>query len=90
MCEDQWVKQDADVVCREIGYTGGSAVQSGAVNAHGNETVWMNNVQCSGNESSIFSCSHDEWNNHSCINSRRAGVKCIGPEGDINKIRSDF
>ncbi|XP_078379682.1 scavenger receptor cysteine-rich domain-containing protein DMBT1-like isoform X2 [Oculina patagonica] len=80
VCDDQWDKRDADVICRELGYTGGSAVQSGAVNGHGNETVWLNNVQCSGNESSIFSCSHDGWKFHSCINSRRAGVKCLGSE----------
>ena len=82
MCDDQWDKQDANVVCRELGYTGGYAVQNSAVNRHGNETIWMNNVQCFGNESSLFSCNHDGWKN-SCKNSRRAGVKCIGLEGEL-------
>ena len=74
------------MVCRELGFTGGYAAQNGAVNRHGNETIWMNNVQCFGNESSLFSCNHDGWKKYSCKNSRRAGVKCTGLEGETNTL----
>ena len=81
MCADQWNKKDADVVCRQLGYNGASAVyQSSAI---GGDTFWMNNVQCSGNENSLLLCAHDGWKIHSCINRVIAGVVCIGPEGEL-------
>ena len=84
MCDEKWDIQDADVICREIGYKGAHAVQSGAVNAQ--DIILMNNVQCFGNESSIFQCKHDSWKENSCTNSsRKAGVKCIGLEGESSK-----
>ena len=87
MCDEKWDIQDASVVCREIGYTENDhayVMQSGAVNEQGNETIWMNNVQCFGNETSLFSCRHDGWKNHICTNRIRAGMKCIGLEGKTN------
>lgn len=84
VCDDQWDKQDANVVCKELGYTDASVVQSGAANGHGNDTIWMNNVQCFGNESSLFSCLHDGWKlNRSCGNNQRAGLVCSGSDGEI-------
>ena len=81
VCADQWNKQNADVVCRELGYSGASAVYKSS--ARGGDTFWMKNVQCSGNESSLLLCTHDGWKNHTCINRFIAGLVCTGPEGEL-------
>lgn len=82
VCDDQWTKQDADVVCRELGYTSSSAAQSGEAGYQEHRPTWTNNVQCVGNESSLFSCPHDGWKlNGSCGNNQRAGLVCSGSDG---------
>ena len=81
VCDQHWDKQDADVVCRELGYTGTSVLFSGSANVQGNDTLWINSVQCFGNESSFAFCAHDGRTNGSCTNGQNAGVVCTGPEG---------
>lgn len=78
VCDKHWDKRDADVVCRELGYTGTSVISSGLAYVQGNDSLWINSVQCIGNESSFAFCAHDVWTNGSCQN---AGVVCNGPEG---------
>ena len=80
ICDQQWDKQDADVVCRELGYTDALSIYSRSAKEGG--MVWMNNVHCVGNERSLFSCIHDVWKNHNCINDKLAGVVCSTPEGN--------
>ena len=81
VCEDQWDKRDADVVCRMMGFLGASSVpyKSSAINP--GDLIWMNNVQCTGNESSLFSCVRG-LRNHSC--GYEADVVCSVPEGAYN------
>ena len=79
ICYGQWDKNNADVVCRELGYTNASSSYSSPANTVGK--VWMNNVQCQGTENSLLFCAHDGWKSHSCRNGRVAGVFCVVPEG---------
>ena len=79
ICSEKWNKQNADVLCRELGYTNASSSYSSSANMVGE--VWMNNVQCQGTERSLLFCAHDGWKSHSCTNGRVAGVFCVVPEG---------
>ena len=81
VCDQQWDKQDADVVCRELGYTGAPVLFSGSANEQGNDTLRINSVQCIGNERSFAFCAHGGWTNGSCVIGQNAGVVCNGPEG---------
>ena len=81
ICTQYWDKKEAHVVCRELGYTGASAVYSGSPNVQGNGTMWIHSVQCTGNESSFASCAHDAWTHLGCSIGGNAGVVCTGPEG---------
>lgn len=48
-------------------------------NAHfgqGNGNIIMDDVQCGGNESSIFSCPFNGWFNHNCHATEDSGVSC--------------
>ena len=43
----------------------------------GNGSILLDNVQCTGNETSIFSCSHNSIGSHNCSHSEDAGVICL-------------
>lgn len=78
ICDQQWDKNDADVVCSELGYT--NAISTYSQFSNKNVDVWMNNVHCVGNEISLFSCRRDEWERHFCPSNKLAGVVCKTPE----------
>ena len=78
-----WDAKDADIVCRMLGYTASTQPKNNADYGQGNGTIWLNNVQCAGNENSIFSCKHDGSKMHSCANGNKANVSCDGTHGNI-------
>lgn len=79
ICDQQWDKKDADVVCRELGF--GNAIRIYSSPAIKGRMMWMNNLQCNGNETSLVFCVNDEWKKQSCTNGHQAGVVCNVPEG---------
>ena len=79
ICDQHWDQNDGDVVCDELGYSNALSTYSQPLNKHGN--VWMNNVHCAGNETSLFFCRHDGWKRHYCHSRQLAGVKCKTPKG---------
>ena len=83
VCANQWDKQDADVACRMMGFDGSltpfkEKEESKETKYH----YWLNNMQCTGNERSLFSCVHESLGVQDCEGNRRAGVVC-GPVGII-------
>ena len=44
----------------------------------GNGTIWMDDVQCVGNESSLALCPFSGWADHDCTHVQDAGVVCSG------------
>lgn len=79
MCPDSWDLNDANVVCRQLGYDGAqSASDSKAFNSR-TELMWMSNVRCKGNEILLSECSHNGWNESFCQSFTHASVVCIHP-----------
>ena len=76
VCDDEWDLQDADVVCRQLGY--GKAVTSPKASAfgRGQGKIWMTNVRCTGNESSITQCAYNGSEKGICSHSNDVGVVC--------------
>ena len=77
MCDDLWDDNDATVICKQLGYIGGSARIS-AYFGEGNGLILLDNVNCGGSESSIFRCRHNIFSEHDCDHHEDAGVVCYG------------
>ena len=79
VCDDEWDLQDAEVVCRQLGFEGASEAACCARFGQGADPIWLDEVECVGNEASISECSHSGWGSHDCIHSEDASVNCTGP-----------
>jgi len=42
----------------------------------GTGPIWLDDVQCVGNEPSIANCSHDDWGMHNCFHTADVSVSC--------------
>ena len=44
----------------------------------GSGYIWLDEVSCSGVESNLLSCTHDQLGMHDCDHSEDAGMRCTG------------
>ncbi|KAJ8034375.1 hypothetical protein HOLleu_21175 [Holothuria leucospilota] len=78
VCDDSWDLLDAMVVCKQLGYQTALAGPRNAYFGRGTGLIWMDNVQCRGNEVSLSECSLPPFGEHNCGHSKDAGVACGG------------
>ncbi|XP_037400460.1 uncharacterized protein LOC108412143 isoform X3 [Pygocentrus nattereri] len=83
VCDNNWDINDAEVVCREMKCGRAVSATHSAHFGHGSDPILLDNIACSGNESSLSNCSHDGFYMHNCSHGEDAGVVCSGP----NEIR---
>lgn len=81
ICDDGWDDNDATVVCRMLGYTGGTALhgprsQGGHQFGTGYGDILFEDFGCAGSEKSLFSCGHSALGMHDCSHTEDAGVRC--------------
>ncbi|XP_072884197.1 scavenger receptor cysteine-rich domain-containing protein DMBT1-like [Hemitrygon akajei] len=78
VCDDGWDTDDAKVVCSELGCPSAAAAIPGAHFGKGSGNIWMDDVACNGNESTLVECSFRGWGIHNCSHGEDAGVICTG------------
>ncbi|XP_043845854.1 scavenger receptor cysteine-rich type 1 protein M130-like [Dromiciops gliroides] len=76
VCDDLWGKEDSEVVCRQLGCGTAYHIQKSLVPGTGTGTIWMDDVGCHGNESSLWDCSHRGWGQHNCNHHEDVGLVC--------------
>ena len=76
VCDDLWDINDAQVICRQLGFITALQATSSASFGQGTGTIWLDNVQCRGNETRIENCPNNGWGSHNCVHSEDAGVVC--------------
>ncbi|XP_019637391.1 PREDICTED: deleted in malignant brain tumors 1 protein-like [Branchiostoma belcheri] len=86
VCDDDFGMADANVVCRMLGYSGANRVRGSAYYGRGSGDIYMDNVDCSGSESSLFDCSYPGWGIENCGHSEDVGIEC-STSGDADRIR---
>ncbi|XP_063437480.1 deleted in malignant brain tumors 1 protein-like isoform X1 [Mytilus trossulus] len=77
ICDTNFDKHDADVVCRMAGYTRAIQAFSNAHFGHGNGSSMLYNVHCSGHEDHLDSCGSNGWFSSTCTHDNDAGVACL-------------
>ena len=76
VCDDYWDLKDANVVCRQLGFAGAVAAKTSAFFGRGQGRVWLNEVQCTGDENSLMECRNSGWGMNYCSHYEDAGVMC--------------
>ena len=71
----RWEDVDASVVCQQLGYSGGTA-HGGAHYGEGSGQIWLDNVECRGDESLLVACDANGWGYENCNHGEDASVTC--------------
>ena len=80
VCDDGWDDTDAGVVCRQLGF--GSYGYGIHYFGQRSGPIWLNNVECIGNESTLASCGHLGLNiTRYCLHYYDVGIICYGGQG---------
>ncbi|XP_049330184.1 scavenger receptor cysteine-rich type 1 protein M130-like [Astyanax mexicanus] len=78
VCGNNWDMRDAAVVCRELGC--GEAVDAVSESHFGSGSgpIWMDDVDCSGSETTLKNCRSLVWGKNNCNKTHNSGVICSG------------
>ncbi len=89
VCDDSWNEPDARVVCRQLGYSADRArgFTSGFAKGTGGMRIWLDDVDCAGNETRLIDCPAGPLGRHNCAHTEDAGVSCISGESVAAQIQ---
>uniref|UniRef100_A0A3B5LAT1 Soluble scavenger receptor cysteine-rich domain-containing protein SSC5D n=1 Tax=Xiphophorus couchianus TaxID=32473 RepID=A0A3B5LAT1_9TELE len=76
VCDDKWGMQEAAVTCREMNCGNALAVKYKAFYGKGQDQVWLDDIDCTGDEKSLSNCPHRGFGEHDCDHHEDAGVVC--------------
>uniref|UniRef100_A0A672HDF7 Soluble scavenger receptor cysteine-rich domain-containing protein SSC5D n=1 Tax=Salarias fasciatus TaxID=181472 RepID=A0A672HDF7_SALFA len=76
VCDDHWDLDNANVVCRQLDCGRAQSALSNAAFGGGAGPIWLDDVSCSGSESSISDCRHSGFGVHNCGHYEDASVIC--------------
>ena len=78
VCDDAWDVEDANVVCRQLGFI--RAVSAPRFSPFGQSSgpIWLDQLGCAGTEASLCECSSNAIGVHDCSHFEDAGAVCQG------------
>ncbi|XP_030852037.1 deleted in malignant brain tumors 1 protein-like isoform X2 [Strongylocentrotus purpuratus] len=76
VCDDTWASDESQVVCQQLGYSGNAETHAKAAFGQGTGTIWLDDVNCIGSETSLSSCTHRDWGTNDCSHAEDVGVRC--------------
>lgn len=76
VCDNLWNLLDAHVVCRALGYENATQALGRAAFGPGKGPIMLDEVECTGTESSLASCRSLGWMVSRCGHEKDAGVVC--------------
>lgn len=78
VCDDNWDKEDAEIICKMLGLGEALLAPRSALFGEGSGPIWINEVDCNGDENNINQCSYEPAGSHDCSHRQDAGVLCSG------------
>lgn len=78
VCDDEWGITNADVVCRQLGCGHAVSAPTSAHFGRGSGPIWLDNVECRGDEPALTHCTHPAFGENNCGHGEDAGVICLG------------
>ena len=83
VCDDLWDITDANVVCRQLNYSGATSAPGQAFFGEGSGPIHYDDVACTGSEARLADCSHPGIGVENCAHSEDAGVVCDTTQGEL-------
>ncbi|XP_070999170.1 CD5 antigen-like, partial [Oncorhynchus clarkii lewisi] len=87
VCEADFDRQDAEVVCGELGCGSPAALQGGLYGG-GEGQTWDKEFQCKGRESLLLDCDTSDRENNTCLPGNAVGLTCSEPD-DVRLVGGD-
>ena len=78
VCDTNFDIHDANVVCRQLGYGKALVVASYPLFGVGTGRIWLDTMNCRGDEQHIGDCQHGQWGLTSCSHSTDNSAICGG------------
>ncbi|XP_068038887.1 antigen WC1.1-like isoform X5 [Anomalospiza imberbis] len=78
VCDGDWTIKDAEVVCKQLKCGFAVKAVSRAHFGQGTGPTWLYRVDCRGDESALWNCSHTGWGVFTCPHYFDTGVICSG------------
>jgi len=91
VCDDYFNIASARVVCKMLGYSNVGYVIGNRYGA-GRGPIWLDDVRCSGTETSLLNCPNRGWGSHNCGHSEDVSVSCynevrlVGASGSRGRL----
>uniref|UniRef100_A0A667XM70 Lysyl oxidase homolog n=1 Tax=Myripristis murdjan TaxID=586833 RepID=A0A667XM70_9TELE len=76
VCDDDFSIYAAQVVCRQLGYLDAVSWHPSSKYGRGEGRIWLDNVHCSGRESSLAQCESNGFGVSDCKHTEDVGVVC--------------
>lgn len=86
VCDHGWDQNAANVVCRQLGYRRAESANCCARFGAGSGQIFLDQVQCNGDEPSLSFCRHLGWTAHNCSHQNDAGVSCTNGRNFCHNI----
>ncbi|XP_050302204.1 uncharacterized protein LOC126740288 [Anthonomus grandis grandis] len=76
ICDDDFNEDAAKIACRSLGFNGRTSVRKEAFYGQSTGPIWLDQVSCKGNETTLEKCTHWDWGETNCDHSEDVGIEC--------------
>ncbi|XP_062572436.1 deleted in malignant brain tumors 1 protein-like [Saccostrea cucullata] len=76
VCDDSFDRREANVICRQLGFPRGGTVLRGSTFGGGRGPIWMDDLECNGNETAIQTCTRKPWGVNNCGHDEDVAISC--------------
>ncbi|XP_038668952.1 uncharacterized protein LOC119974255 [Scyliorhinus canicula] len=88
VCDDHWGEKEAAVVCRQLECGKFQVVVNSSAFGPSMGSIWLDDVNCTGEEKSLADCQHRPVGKHDCTHKEDAGVIC--EDGNLEQLEKKF